>query len=241
MSSPELQPSPAPEPPAPRLIPCPSCDYPLAPGVSRCSECGYQCAADESIASIRRETFLQLTRGAWIAPVGLCAMLSLVTPFFVPLFFLVLYLAATGLVGAKLTGAYRRILRRVWLVALPWLLLPWTALLAGISIVPEFVLGWRYSSDVPAFLHLSGRGAFGGLLLSLGVLAFNAVCWWIWRWRWRAMCHSAGIPAEMQRSRAAIGAARLAFIPACILAFCLLVTLGVSNILDFLVPGWDIG
>ncbi len=224
----------------PVSIPCPACDYPIALGASRCAECGYACSADEWAQAIRRSVFLEINRGAWIGPIVVCGLASLLTPFFVTLAFLVLYLFVTPAIGAKFAGLYRRILRQIWLVSLPWLLIPWMVVLPAFTIIPEWVFGWRYvGTDVPNFLRLSGRGAFGGVLLPLGVLSFNMLCWIIWRWRWRALCRAASLPAHMQRSGPVRLAVRLAYIPAILLAGAVLVFFGTMNVLDAIIPGWD--
>jgi hypothetical protein len=205
----------------------------------RCPECGYACSADEWGNSIRRDAFLRINRGAWVGPVVLCGLASLLTPFFITLAFLLLYLAATALVGRAFVGLYRRLLRQIWLVSLPWLLLPWLVILPILTIAPEWIFGWLYPSDVPRFLRLTGRGAFGGVLLPLGVLAFNLLCWVVWRWRWRTLCSAASLPAEMQRTRTVTLAVRLAYLPAAILAAVVFLIFGVINVLDWLVPSWD--
>lgn len=177
---------------------CPHCDYDLTglPDVETCPECGREITADDRRYQLRRQIFLELTRFTPWWRLGVLVLIGLIG-YAWPLLFLVpgLIVAAVWFTGnAARDAAQHRLVRRLWMINLCWLQLPWvTAVLGRVAIeafawspLDIFALGDRWFSNLDDF-------QFRVYLALACVGAAMAVP--IWRWRWRANARSAGATA----------------------------------------------
>lgn len=140
---------------------CPACRYPREGLDScRCPECGYEVTNADLNQHLRRWTFLELTR--WPAWRGILIQAGLAL--YLDVWPLIPLAAAMGLgwwMYRKRIWLHRRILRRAWILIVPWVQVCW--------IVPRLLLG---AIDL---LHWS---------TSLLDTIYHVLNPWYWYWPW---------------------------------------------------------
>lgn len=230
---------------AAQVVRCPCCSYELR-GLrdARCPECGWQITEADVRDDARRRVFLELTRWSvyvWGALMLLPALLVTWGVLAIPL--------AAGIAAAWVApagtprGLVRRVRRRVWLLGLPWLYLPWLCMAIAVPVADWLyqntsVLDWtdgEYIEYIPEILGPGGVGA--GLLISYLVGAL------LWRLKLRRLAKAAGLAGipgyDPFPWRSA--ATRMAVLPIGVVLLFWTLTAGSMQLLDALVPNWGTG
>lgn len=230
-------------PAAAERLRCPHCDYDLTglADAGTCPECGSAITADDRKYQLRRQIFLELTRFSPWWRLGVMVLIGL--PFYGwPLIFLLppLLVAAAWFTGSRARdAAQHRLVRRLWLINLCWLQLPWIVpIIADLVIeiiawspVDIFGLGdlWFDDYDHLQFKTLMVFACFGA------VLALP-----VWTWRWRTLARTAGATAASAQPKH-IGlriALRICLWPMFLPILIVVVSWAVIALADRFWPGW---
>lgn len=223
---------------------CPYCDYELTGlRASRCPECGACITETDVLHDARRRVFLALTR--W-RPLGLLALALLGGLWFtwgiadIPI---ALGIAAAWVVPARTPpGLVRRVRRRVWLMSLGWLYIPWLCLILAIPVTDwvywnTSLLDWTDGDweFIPEILGPAGAAAVLMIAFAIGVV--------LWRVRVRQLARATRLdeipgydpfPWKCAATRLAIG-------PATVVLVAWLLFSGAIQLLDWLMPNWGAG
>ncbi|VAX41325.1 hypothetical protein MNBD_PLANCTO03-1998 [hydrothermal vent metagenome] len=226
------------------FVQCPYCEYALT-GLreNRCPECGAEITEADARLDARRRVFLELTRFrvfGWNAVVLLLSMVSTWGLVLIP--FGMMVLGAWTLPGRMPHGLERRVRRRVWLLSLWWLCLPWL----GLMVVP-FVIDWLYwntawfdfgSGGMGYMLEIVGPAGFGAALLSLYLVSIL-----MWRRRLVRLGRAAGLERgpEKEPFPWRCASTRFAVYPVLGVLVAWVVIFGIIGVLDRWMPNWGTG
>jgi hypothetical protein len=221
-----------------KLTHCPGCEYPwVGDSIEICPECGYHLQQEDREFHERRTHFLALTRISVIGWLCALAILCLLAYGF-PLVGMGLGIAGGFVLIANRPRLHKRLILRLWMLNLVWIVLPWIA--AGLSI-----RGLRWLEEIYYYGWPTGAQRLRGILVLLGFfIVVSCFSLAMWRWRWRSLAPLAGIPdAVLADARSRI-IRRFVFIPVLVVVAlgCLVVVVpALMLLLDWLAPGWDRG
>lgn len=216
-----------------RGVLCPVCGYDQSGAVElRCVECGYELEELDYAGDERRRLFLRFTRSTpwWIAALVLLLTTIVAAPM-TPV--VASYFIVPFVLFRRLPRQHRKTLRRVWVITVGWLHLPWLV----------WVLGWKIGWSVERWYDPLAAVDTRWDMLSVTIIALSMVCIGAIAWHrtYARLLPAAGLSSGVIGRPAVQRSISIMILLTCMPMVVYVLARTVAVVLDEVYPGWAHG